>query len=119
VKFLLDQDVYAVTGRFVAELGHDVETVSRLGLAAADDSVLLKYAQDHDRIFVTRDRDFGALVFLRRAGPGVAYLRMSPATTNAVHKELKIVLRRYSEADLRKAFVVVEPGRHRYRTFAA
>jgi len=118
MKFLLDQDVYAVTGRFLADLGHDVETASGVGLSTAEDSVLLAQSQNLSRIFVTRDRDFGGLVFVQSAGPGVLYLRMTPATVNAVHGELRIVLDRYMETDLRKSFVVIEPGRHRYRPFA-
>jgi predicted nuclease of predicted toxin-antitoxin system len=118
VTFLLDQDVYAVTERFLTQLGYEVETASAAGLSTADDSVLLALAQERDRIFVTRDRDFGGLVFVRGEGPGVLYLRVTPATVNAVHDALRIVLERYEESDLRKAFVVVEPGRHRYRPFA-
>jgi predicted nuclease of predicted toxin-antitoxin system len=115
MKFLLDQDVYAITARFLAGLGHDVVTVSSIGLSAADDSVLLTRANDEGRIFVTRDRDFGGLVFVQKAGPGVMYLRITPATVQAVHGEVGIVLGRYTAADLQKAFVVVEPGRHRHR----
>ena len=76
---------------------------------------MLKRAQDEDRIFVTRDRDFGGLVFVAGAGPGVLYLRVSPSTVDAVHKELRAVLAEYSETDLKRAFTVVEPGRHRFR----
>ena len=115
MRFLSDQDVYAVTTRLLAELGHDVATASGIGLAAADDAVLLKHAQDDGRIFVTRDRDFGGLVFVQRAGPGVLYLRITPATVQAVHEEVRVVLGLYTERDLQKAFVVVEPGRHRFR----
>jgi predicted nuclease of predicted toxin-antitoxin system len=118
MKLFLDQDVYAVTERFLEELGHDVETAAGVGLSAADDSALLERAQEVERVFVTRDRDFGGLVFVRGEGPGVLYLRMTPATLTAVHRELGSVLDRYTEADLRRSFVVVEPGRHRCRPFA-
>jgi len=33
----------------------------------------------------------------------------------AGHKELATVLQSYTEEELKKAFVVVEPGRHRFR----
>jgi len=115
VNLLLDQDVYALTERFLKALGHDVQTASAVGLSTADDSVLLEHAQQQRRIFVTRDRDFGGLIFVRGQGPGVVYLRMTPATIDAVHEELRTVLERYAETDLRKSFVVVEPKRHRYR----
>ena len=45
MKFLLDQDVYAVTAAFLIGLGHEVVTVAHMGLAQADDEELLKTAQ--------------------------------------------------------------------------
>jgi predicted nuclease of predicted toxin-antitoxin system len=115
MKFLLDQDVYAATDRFLTSLGHDVVTVARLGLSRASDSDLLKVAHERNRLFVTRDRDFGGLVFVQYLGAGVIYLRIMPSMLDAVHQELARVLNEHSEAELAHAFVVVEPGRHRYR----
>ncbi len=68
---------------------------------------------------MTRDRDFGALVFVQGSGPGVIYLRVLPSTQNAVHAELDRVLTLYSEQELQASFVVIEPGRHRIRKFGA
>lgn len=118
MRFLLDQDVYAATARFLGELGHDAVPVSKLGLSRASDSDLLRTAQEEARVFVTRDRDFGNLVFLQQLGAGVIYLRVLPSTQKAVHEELARVLRDHSEDELRRAFVVVEPGRHRLRKLA-
>jgi len=115
MKFLLDQDVYDLTARFLAEQGHDVVTASQLGLSRAQDSDLLKRAADDGRIFVTRDRDYGNLVFVHGTGSGVIYMRMLPSTMEAVHTEMKKVLETYSETELAKAFVVVEESRHRIR----
>lgn len=115
MKFLLDQDVYATTLRFLSKLGHDVVPVAQIGLSQAKDSDLLEQAKEQKRIFVTRDRDFGGLVFVRGWSGGVIYLRVLPSTQNAVHQELQQVLRSYSEDEIKRAFIVVEPGRHRYR----
>ena len=116
MRFLLDQDIYAITARFLDGLGHDIIPVAQIGLSQADDSDLLKKAQELDRIFVTRDRDFGGLVFVEGLDASVIYLRMLPSTQNAVHDELERVLNSYTEDELKSAFVVVEPGRHRFRT---
>jgi predicted nuclease of predicted toxin-antitoxin system len=118
MKFLLDQDVYAATVRFLGELGHDVVPVAKIGLAQASDTDLLKTARAQSRIFVTRDRDFGGLVFVQDLGAGVIYLRLLPSTQNAVHQELARVLEEHTEEELAHAFVVVEPGRHRFRRIA-
>ncbi len=118
MSFLTDQDVYAVTVRFVSSLGHDVVTAAQLGLAQAEDAELLRLAQEQGRILVTRDRDYGGLVFVQGSGTGVIYLRMLPSTQDAVHAELERVLTLYDEQELRASFIVVEPGRHRIRKLA-
>ena len=115
MRFLLDQDVYASTARFLRELGHDVVSAAEIGCSQATDSKLLSIAQEQGRILVTRDRDFGGLVFVRDLGVGVIYLRILPSTLHVGHKELETVLMSYSEDELKRAFVVVEPGRHRFR----
>ncbi len=101
--------------RFLRDLGHDVLTAADIGTSRALDETLLHTAHEYARIFVSRDRDFGALVFVRGFKVGVIYLRVEPATFQAVHEELVHVLESYAEEALRNAFVVVEPGRHRFR----
>jgi predicted nuclease of predicted toxin-antitoxin system len=115
MKLLLDQDVYAATARFLLGLGHDVLPVAEMGLSRAQDQEILRVAREQNRILVTRDRDFGNLVFVRELGAGVVYLRILPSTQNAVHAELERVLSLHAEAELVQAFVVVEAGGHRIR----
>ena len=115
MRFLLDQDVYATTARFLSSLGHDVVRVAQIGLSQAADEELLRVAEEQSRIFVTRDRDFGSLVFIEALGAGVLYLRALPSTQNAAHSELERVLTTYPEEELKKAFVVIEPDGHRIR----
>jgi predicted nuclease of predicted toxin-antitoxin system len=115
MKFLADQDVYAITVGFLKSLDHDIISVAQLGMSQAEDSDLLRVAHQQGRIFVTRDRDFGALVFVLGGGPGVVYLRILPSTQQAVHVELARALTLYGEQELQASFVVIEPGRHRIR----
>ncbi len=115
MRFLTDQDVYGVTARFLRNSGHDVITAYEAGLSRSDDRILLIEAEKLNRIFVTRDRDFGSLVFVEKLGKGVIYLRILPSTINAVHEELSRIIRTYSEKELNGAFAVVEPGRYRFR----
>jgi predicted nuclease of predicted toxin-antitoxin system len=115
MRFLLDQDVYAATARFLSSLGHDIVPVAQIGLSRASDSDLLNTAHEQNRILVTRDRDFGGLVFVGGLGAGVIYLRILPSTQTAVHAEIERVLESYTEEELCTAFVVIEPGRHRFR----
>ncbi|MBI4556750.1 MAG: DUF5615 family PIN-like protein [Candidatus Hydrogenedentes bacterium] len=115
MRLLIDQDVYVSTERFLLTLGHDVVTARQLGLQDASDETLLRTAAADKRILVTRDRDFGALVFVRRLGRGVLYLRMRPTGVDSVHIELARVLRCHHESELANSFVVIESGRHRIR----
>ena len=109
MRFLLDQDVYGLTRRFLSDLGHDVLTASQAGSAQVSDLELLEKAKSLDRILVTRDRDFGALAHTRNIGAGIIYLRVLPTTVESVHAELRRVLNSHSEAEIASAFVVVEP----------
>ena len=93
MKFLLEQDVSAVTERFLREKSQDVITASLLDLSRAKVSGLLKITNEQGWIFVTRDRDFGNLVFVRGVGGGVLYLRMLPSTMEDVHNEMMNVLK--------------------------
>lgn len=118
MRFLMDQDVYALTARLLRDGGHDVVTAAELGCSRATDFELLTLARKEDRALVSRGADFGWLIFVDlHAAAGVIYLRVLPSTLRSVQEELGRVLESYSEADLRKAFVVVEPGRHRLRRF--
>lgn len=115
MRLLADQDVYAATVRYLRGLGLDVTTAAERGLSGSEDAELLQIARAEGRVFVTRDRDFGGLVFVQSLGAGVLYLRVLPSTLEAVHAELGRVLSLYGEAELLGAFVVIEPGRHRVR----
>ena len=101
--------------RFLIALGHDVVPVASIGRSQATDDELLRFAHQDNRILVTRDRDFGGLVFVSGAPGGVLYLRIQPAIMAAVHGELERVLTLYPERDLLRSFVVIEPSRHRIR----
>jgi predicted nuclease of predicted toxin-antitoxin system len=115
MNLLADQDVFAVTVRYLRDHGHDVATAAELSLSRSDDEELLRTAALDRRVLLTRDRDFGGLMFVAGLDGGVIYLRILPATLNAVHNELQHVLTQYDEDVLLKSLVVVEPARHRIR----
>jgi len=65
MRLLLDQDIYKTTTDQLRLWGHDVVTAREIGMHRAGDEDLLKKARESSRIFVTRDKDFGRLVFLK------------------------------------------------------
>jgi len=67
MRFLADEDVYRATVERLRAWGHDVITAREIGMQLASDEEPLFKAQQTNRLLVTRDKDFGALVFLKRA----------------------------------------------------
>lgn len=86
--FLADQDDYRQTVVRLSSEGHNVVTVSEIGSARASDEALLEEAHSDNRALVTRDKDFGALVFLRTHARGDALdARSHEPDVSEAHKE--------------------------------
>jgi len=116
MRLLIDQDVYKVTIDCLKRWGHDIVTAGQLGMQQATDEDLLKKAGETKRLFVTRDKDFGALVFLKEElATGVIFLRVTPLTIEHIHLQLKFLFDEHTEEELMRVFCVVEPRRHRIR----
>lgn len=116
MRFLVDQDVYALTISLLRKLGHDVVTAKEIGMQRSDDEDLLAKAKESSRIFCARDKDFGSLVYLKKsASAGVILLRVNPNTVDAVHRQIERLLTSRDEKELRGLFCVVESDRYRTR----
>lgn len=86
------------------------------GMQRATDEDLLVKARETKRLLITRDKDFGALIFLEeQLSTGVILLRITPVTVDEVHWELRRIFQEHTEEELRHHFCVVEPHRHRIR----
>src|ERR1041385_3556330 len=116
MRFLADHDVYFITVQELRHAGHDVVTAKELQMQTADDRDLLAKARALDRIFLSRDKDFGTLVFLHAlTSPGVIFLRISPTEVDAVHRVLHRLLHEQSEELLNRSYCVVASSRYRIR----
>ena len=113
--FPVDQDVYLSTINLLLKWEHDVITAKEINMACAKDEDLLRKAREMNRIFITRDKDFGALVFLKNTDSGVILIRITPSTIEEVHTELNCLLKEHTEEELHHLFSVVEPNRYRLR----
>ena len=119
MKFLADQDVYRVTIDFLKDQEHDVITARKISMHRASDQTLLRKGKELDRIVLTRDKDFGALVFLEgELSSGVILLRGEALNIDGMHRELKILLDENEEKRLHRSFCVVEPDKYRIRYLA-
>jgi len=76
VNFLIDQNRSPHLAELLREAGHDAVHTSELGLERAEDRELLLLAAGEDRIVVSGDTDFGALLAMRRTtSPSVILFR--------------------------------------------
>ena len=76
MKLLLDANLSPEVGRRLKETGHDAIHVADIGLLTATDPIILRAAAKEERILLTADSDFGALLALGSlASPSVLLLR--------------------------------------------
>ena len=76
MKFLVDQNRSPRLAQLLCEAGHDAVHTLERGLEQADDDVLLDVARDEQRIVISGDTDFGALLALtRQKSPSVILFR--------------------------------------------
>jgi predicted nuclease of predicted toxin-antitoxin system len=117
VKFLIDENLSTRLVERLASDGHDVVHVRDVGLKAADDQVVLEHARDEDRVLVSADTDFGALLAASRASrPSVILLRLS--TGRRVEQVAALIARTVDDLheDLDEGSVIVlEQDRIRVR----
>jgi len=76
VRLLFDANLSPEVARRLGEAGHDSAHVGDIGLLTAADPAILEAAADQDRVLITADADFGALLALGSlAAPSVVLLR--------------------------------------------
>jgi predicted nuclease of predicted toxin-antitoxin system len=76
IKILLDQGLPRTAAGLLRERGWDVQHVSERGMSRAEDVAIIEMARLEQRIVVTLDADFHALLALTGAtGPSVLRIR--------------------------------------------
>lgn len=114
MKFLADEGVDRPIVAALRELGHDVLFVAEAH-PGVDDNTVLNLANQEDRILMTRDKDFGELVFrLKQVHTGIVLNRLHELASEAKVALITRVLAEHSP-ELYGAYTVIQPGRVRIR----
>lgn len=119
MKLLLDQGLPRSAARLLREAGIDTIHVGEIRYSTADDEAILQRGRDEERIVVTLDADFHAILALSRAtSPSVIRIRIEGLYGEKAADLIQAVLTRGGE-DLEKgALVTVLPPRQvRIRRF--
>jgi predicted nuclease of predicted toxin-antitoxin system len=116
MKLLLDQGLPRSSAEWLRQAGVDTVHVGEIGLASAEDATILQLGHIQDRVVVTLDADFHAL--LASAGnttPSVIRIRIEGLRGEELSNLLQTVLTQCDADLLRGAAVTVQVGRIRIR----
>jgi len=113
---LLDQGLPRSAAALLRGAGVDTVHTGEIGLATAEDIEILEYARKEERIVVTLDADFHALLALSYApSPSVIRIRIEGLRANVLVKLLQILLADWDEEIEMGSVLTVQAGRVRVR----
>ena len=114
LRFLADESCDFAFTRALRQAGYDVKTITEY-MPGASDLKVLESAFEEGRILLTEDKDFGGWVFAHgRATAGVFLVRY-PANMRIQMTQAIVELVSEHGAEMRRRYVVLEPGRARIR----
>ncbi len=117
MRFLADAGISPKTVDFLRHGGHDAVHVRELGLQRSDDRLIAERAREENRVLLTFDLDFGAILALGVVERlSVVIFRLSDQRADSVNQRLASVLAEQSAALQSGALVLVEDARYRVRS---
>ena len=93
LRFLADMNLSPATVADLREQGWDILRVSQVLPMDTEDSEILKFARQQNRVIVTQDLDFSELVALRGyARPSLITLRLFVSDPETITRTLRAVM---------------------------
>ena len=116
MKLLLDQGLPLSAAALLRDADIDTIHVSEIGMSEAEDADIIQRARDEERIVVTLDADFHALLALDVAtSPSVIRIRIERLRAQALTDLLLTVIAECEEDLEQGSAITVEPSRIRVR----
>ncbi len=113
---LLDQGLPRTAASLLRERGWDVQHVSERGMSRAEDVAIIALAREEQRIVVTLDADFHALLAMSGAtGPSVLRIRMEGQKADQVASLVERVLALASDELNQGAMITLADGKVRIK----
>ena len=117
LSFIVDESLPRSTAQLLQRAGYDAPRVDKVGLRGAVDTDIFAYAQEEQRIIITRDRGFGNLLdYPLGTHCGVIVVDVPYFyTADQINTVIKTFITDADPAQLARALTIVEPGRYRIR----
>jgi predicted nuclease of predicted toxin-antitoxin system len=118
VRFLVDNALPPRLATLLRHAGHDAVHLCDYGIQSAPDEIVLARARDEDRVLVSADTDFAALLALHSGNrPSFVLFREPDLVRAEAYAERLIAAMSVLEPELEKGCVAVfRNGRVRVRT---
>jgi predicted nuclease of predicted toxin-antitoxin system len=108
MKWLVDNALSPGVADLLAVAGHDAVHVRNLGLQSATDAIIFQTAVDQNRILISADTDFGAMLTLQNATrPSVVLFRHGAPRKPAEQAALLLANLAAVTSDLEAGAIVV------------
>jgi predicted nuclease of predicted toxin-antitoxin system len=116
MKFVVDMNLSPEWVKVLRDAGFDAVHWRDIGPLDAPDAELLDWATKHERVVLTHDLDFGAILAASRAlGPSVLQLRVSDPLPETHSATMLNAIRDFRDQLSGGALISIEPARARAR----